>query len=316
MQAFLRQIMTGRLHATAWTALTGVVALMLAPLSFLVGMHCMSGAIVGLSTLRQGWFGGFYVAAGALVGSGAVMWWTVGSPIPALVLAFVLWLPASLMSGALRLTSSPGSVLAATAGVLACAVLGFRIIVGDPAQWWIEAWQTRLVPVSSTPDEASGMQDLLPELMRVLEAWAPVTSGIMAIGFLFLLILTLFLARWGHAVLDNPGGFGSEFRTLTMPRVVAHATLVLGVCVFFLSGPAADAATELVMLTMVLHMVQGLAVVHGVANLMGAARGWIVLLYVLLLLMPISSFVVLLLATVGFSDGWVRYRERVPARPT
>ena len=32
------------------------------------------------------------------------------------------------------------------------------------------------------------------------------------------LMLTLVLARWWHAVLDNPGGFGREFRALRVGR--------------------------------------------------------------------------------------------------
>jgi multisubunit Na+/H+ antiporter MnhG subunit len=59
-------------------------------------------------------------------------------------------------------------------------------------------------------------------------------------------------------------------------------------------------------------MLGGLAIVHGIVARRQASRGWLVLLYLLLLLVPLTApYVAMLLALAGFTDGWVRYRERI-----
>ena len=129
-------------------------------------------------------------------------------------------------------------------------------------------------------------------------------------------LLTLFLARWGHALLDNPGGFGEEFRALALPRWFAHATGVVAIVLMVSSGGVKEAAAEIAMLMLLLLMVHGLAIAHGIVKLLEAARGWLVLLYLVLLVTPLSSFLVLALAMAGLSDSWVGYRQRVHNRIT
>ena len=305
--------MSGRIHVMAWTAFTAALAL-LSPLSLFLG--CVSGAFVGLVTLRHGWQEGLYVLLGALAGTTAIVWGVSGSPAPAMVLALTLWVPAWLMSSGLRMSRSPGWVLAvagATAGVL---VLLFRLVVEDATRWWMVRWEAWLVAPEAIPGASPGGQDVLPELLRFLEGIAPYMTGIVASAFLLVVVLTLFLARWAHALLDNPGGFGEEFRSLALPRRFAQATGLAAIVLIVSSGGVKEVAVEIAIVMLLLFMVQGLAIVHGVVKLLGAARGWLVLLYLALLVTPLSSFVVLGLGMVGLSDSWVGFRQRVHNRIT
>ena len=143
MQAFLARVMLGRIHVIAWTAFTALLALLL-PLSLVLG--CVSGAFIGLATLRHGAREGLYVLLGALAGTGAVIWVLSGSPVPALVLAATLWVPAWLMAAGLRMTASPGWVLAVAGGCASGLVLMFRVVIEDPTRWWLVRWETWLTP--------------------------------------------------------------------------------------------------------------------------------------------------------------------------
>ena len=311
--------MLGRIHVIAWTAFTALLALLL-PLSLVLG--CVSGAFIGLATLRHGAREGLYVLLGALAGTGAVIWVLSGSPVPALVLAATLWVPAWLMAAGLRMTASPGWVLAVAGGCASGLVLMFRVVIEDPTRWWLVRWETWLTPPangaagSREGGAVQGPGDVVPELLQFLEGIAPYMTGIVASAFLLVVLLTLFLARWGHALLDNPGGFGEEFRALALPRWFAHATGVVAIVLMVSSGGVKEAAAEIAMLMLLLLMVHGLAIVHGIVKLLEAARGWLVLLYLVLLVTPLSSFLVLALAMAGLSDSWVGYRQRVHNRIT
>jgi hypothetical protein len=59
---------------------------------------------------------------------------------------------------------------------------------------------------------------------------------------------------------------------------------------------------------LLLFMVQGVAVVHGIVAIRAAHRGWLAAMYLLLfILMPMSLFAI---ALTGFFDHWLDYRKR------
>jgi hypothetical protein len=311
VQAFLVRAMSSRLQAVLWVTLSATFALLLAPLSLMLGLHCVSGALVGLATLRQDAREAGIVLLGATAATSAIMSVVAHSPQPALMLALMLWAPVWAMCVAVRAQVPMGVALGATGGAVILTVLAFRVSVGDPGAWWMDAWTAML---DARRAQGQLPDDIALQFLTVAKAWAPVTTGIVASGFMMLVALTLFAARWAHGAVDNPGGFGREFKDLSMPGLLSWATLALGVIVIVAPEGARDAATELVMVTVVLHTIHGLAIVHCIVAKMRAARGWLVFLYVMLLLMPLSSFVALALAVLGFSDRWGRYRERVPQR--
>ena len=65
---------------------------------------------------------------------------------------------------------------------------------------------------------------------------------------------------------------------------------------------------DLLMLIVAACAIQGVALVHGLVALRGSTRGWIIAMYVSLLLVPPAA--VLALSVAGFSDAWLDYRAR------
>jgi len=61
-------------------------------------------------------------------------------------------------------------------------------------------------------------------------------------------------------------------------------------------------------LALVVYAFQGIAVVHAVVALREAPHGWLVGMYVLLVLMPPMATTVL--AITGLTDAWLDYRRR------
>ncbi len=76
--------------------------------------------------------------------------------------------------------------------------------------------------------------------------------------------------------------------------------------------PAAVWPYDLLMLLVPLLLFQGLAVVHGVRVALGAGIGWLIALYVSLVV--ILPYVAGLVCVLGLADLWLDLRRRVARR--
>ncbi len=300
MRALAGFIMRGRSQAVMVAAVFTVLSVILAPLSYL------GAAAIGLVTLRHGPREGVLVMAGAGFAAGILTWLLLGSPMPALVLMLLLWLPVWLLSLLLKATASQGATLAA-AGLLGVLVLlGSHAAFASPEAWWRELLEQTLVPmleqseITVQPEAVAGAARLMTGLVVALT--------------LLGVLLSVLLGRWWQALLYNPGGFGKEFRALRLDRRIAIGTLVVLVVVPMARDAFGSLGIELVTLAVAVYTVQGLAVVHAIVASRGASVVWLVVLYVVLLLfVPVNIYLVLALAAGGLVDAFVDVRARLGA---
>ena len=316
MRSILDYIMRGRARVVAATVVLGFLAFVLPGLAAAIPVLVvllpfpgyLSGALLGLVVLRNGPGEGLVVVAlaSALFGAACLMLFQTLLPMALLLVTF--WGPPMLLCVVLRLTTSQGLALLAAGLLAVVAVVLFHLAVGDTAAWWRSFFDETVVRWLGGSAPSVQMDKVAP-LMQRLDLVAPVMAGIIATGFMFSSFLMTLIARWGHAVLDNPGGFGKEFRELRLDRRVAFAAMVvIGVALFaedFGGGLGRD--VFLVMTAMFLF--QGLAVVHSIVASLGVSIGWLVALYALLFITP--QPILNLLSLTGFADAWMGIRERV-----
>ena len=294
VRSVLSFVMRGRVHVITACAVCSVFSLLVFPLNY------VSGALLGLATLRNGAVEGALVLLGSTVLGGAFMYAAIETFRPAVLLALLSWIPLWLIALVLRQTRSQGVALAAGGLLLAAAIVVARLYLGDPAAWWTTVLEEFFSWLTVSSDWG-------PFIGRI----APLMTGIVAAGALLGLAVTLMIARWWHAVLDRPGGFGEEFRAFRMPRYSGYAALVLCAVAWLADGWVSDLAYEWLMILIVLFGLQGIALVHNVVKWRNASVAWLVGLYVALAIMPEpASEVVLCLALAGLSDTWVDYRRR------
>ena len=278
MRSLLTFVMRGRAHVITACAVCSVFSLVVFPLNY------VSGALLGLATLRNGAFEGALVLLGSTVLGGAFMYAAIESFRPVALLALLSWTPLWVLALVLRQTRSQGAALAAGGLLVAAVVVAVRIILGDPIAWWTNVLEEIFSWLSLSSDWG-------PFIDRI----APLMTGVVAAG----------------AVLDRPGGFGEEFRALRMPRHSGYAALVLAAVAWFADGWLSHLAYEWLMILVVLFGLQGIALVHYVVNRRNASAVWLAGLYVALAIMPQpASEVALGLALAGLTDTWVDYRRR------
>ncbi len=301
MRRFLNFVTRGRINAICASTLALLLSLAFVPASGI------SAGIVGVVTLRYGPSEGALILASTLALGAALSAFLIQSFAMVAVIGASLVLPVYVLSLVLRSTASQGTTLA-MAGVLgAFAFCTIHLLTGDPVAWWRDVLAGMLM---LGLDEAPVREQLDPALLQALEHLidqVALASYFSAWSMIFAMIAVL-LARWWHALLDNPGGFGREFRGLRMDRRVAWLTLGLGLLALFDGDMGNGLIAVLFKLTLALYVVQGLAVAHSWVAHRKASRGWLVALYVLLVLpLPVGM---LGLAVAGFSDAWLDYRAR------
>ncbi len=300
MKAFANWVMQGRMQAVIGATVPALLALLVTPLALL------SAAVVALTVLRQGPREGALVVGAALAAMAGLGGLLFQMPLATLLIGAMLWLPAGVLGGVMGRSGSLRVAIEAAAVGAALIVLLQHWLLADPAAFWGDALNAFLT--QRVDAETLAASNVAP-LVEAMAAWMP---GGVAATWLLGTVATLALARYWAALLDRPGAFGEEFRQLRFGRwllLVVPVLLVVGV---LLSGGRPGLVGHLFLVGMVVFLIQGISLAHGLVKLFGASPAWLVGLY--LLLVFIAPQGATMTAVAGYADGWVDFRARARAR--
>ena len=289
--------MRGPMQAIALLIATGVMSVILPPISVL------TGGIVALVTLRNGAKAGFQVLAGASAILGVIAFFVL--PVAGLLVALLVTIgPVWLLAIVLRSTISLSATLNAAVALGAIMVLGMHAAFPDPALWWEELLTTAFEPAMAQ-GQLSNESFNFAENIKAMSVWM---TGLVAAAMTANFIVALLMGRWMQALLYNPGGFKEEFQGLRLSRQLAIATLVALVVGLAVDGGIGSIASDLTWVFGAVFIIQGLSVVHQWVGRMSSPTIWLVVTYALLLFVPQMAVVV---ALVGLLDTWVNIRARL-----
>lgn len=300
MRALLEYLMKGR----ARVIVAAAIALIVPPFSV------VAGGLVGLSTLRYGLAQGAIVLGGSVLLAAAVTYLALGTVVPIGVYVVCTGLPVLGLGAVLRSTSSQGLTLAAAALAGGALVLGIHVLSADPVAWWQGVLEQVVIGwlhgggTQLDPRTLDALRELFAKLAPLMISLPAGTVGA-AMG-------VVLLARWWHATLDNPGGFGEEFRALRLDRRLAGPTLAIGVLAFAASQALGGLWPALLEVLLVVYAIQGVAISHALVKIREASSGWLVGIYLMLVLMPPAATTAL--AIVGLSDTALDFRARAAHR--
>ena len=320
MRALLELVVRGRIPATLIAA--GCASISLIPLLWPFGY--VSGAVLGLVTLRYGLYEGLFVLVSASVVfsvfstflienvmqarfdfPGAMMWAVV-------TMLLLSWVWTWVMAAALRGANAQGFALLVGGLVGILAILGFPLFVADSTLWWLGPID-QLVEGLSGPNLAADPQAVM-QTGELLHQIAPVMTGLVVAGAMFNAIIMLLISRWWHATMDNPGGFAREFRGLRLDRRISIASVALVLVIAYAGDVISNLGLEILGVAMVLFVFQGLALIHALVAATGVWSGWLLVMYVMVVLA--APQLLFILAATGFLDTWFDFRKRVHTRTT
>ncbi len=291
VRALAEFVMRSRLHAMGTTAVLAFVTLLLPPFGYL------TGAVVGLATLRHGPLEGILTLVGGLVLVTALNRLTGGTEAMVGVLA-LFWFPVWVVALLLRSSHSLKVAFQVSALFGVAALFLFYLVAdGNPSLWWQNALQTLL---TSGGEGAGGTEMVLdPRIADVL-------TGVLAAGFFLGLVTMVLIARGWQAMLYNPGGLKQEFLTLQLGKNSVFLGLAVMLPGMLMGEEVPTMVPDLIQIWMTLFMLQGLAVAHALLDMRKVQKGWVVGLYLVTLLTPLGFIVTM----VGVTDGWVNFRKQ------
>lgn len=283
--------MRGRLVAALSVSLASSAAF------FVPFTALLSGAILGLVTLRKGILDALTIAAISAIPVIALFQEGVGRPAIALPLISFLSLSIILVAWVLNKMQSQGAAILAAALISALFVITLRLAFHDIDLFWTE-WLGKTVKYVKGAT-VSGFSR---------EGSLQFITGLVASMLTLCTILTTLFSRWLQSRLYNPGGFSKEFYALRIPKLVAWVTIASLAAYAGLTYGEGNLLSDLLMITAIAYFFQGLATLHGATQTADLPRMWLLIAYLSLFLLP--RFTIAMLALIGLADSQLDFRLR------
>ena len=297
MKALAAYIVSGRWQEALVTAASGLLALLLLPLS------CLGAAAIALVTLHVGVLSGLQVLVLATA-SVILMYLLAGvQALVVIVMALLLWLPCWLVATVLQQTRDLGAALKAATLFGVTLLLLVYATIQEPAAAWLDVLKVLLAMVEEAGFRLEGLSD-----EQLLQEFAALMTGV-AISWLVVgIAASLLLARWWQSLLVHPGGFREEFSNLRLGNLAGMLTLGMLLVARLTQDTVSEITAQLAMIMLVPYLLTGLAIVHSLVKQAGRGYGWLAAVYLLLAFVPQTT---LLLAAGGLLDTWVDLRRRL-----
>lgn len=222
------------------------------------------------------------------------------SPTMAIYFLLVAWLPAWIAASILRTVSLAAS-LQFIAGLSLIAILVIYTFFPEMGEMWREPLT---LLVQELANQSQGQFDL-QVLQDIKELTINMIPGFLASSVLFGTMISLFLARWWQAVIQNPGGFGKEFQALNLGKVAAMIAIAIVMAAQLMSSALWYA---MLLIILALYLTQATAILHSVFNGKRLNKFWLYPIYLAMLLLPEAAAVLIL---VGIADAWIDFRGRL-----
>lgn len=217
------------------------------------------------------------------------LWFVVGYAV------LVFGLPL-LLGGLLRRYGSLNLIFQLT---LVISLLGLGLVftvLSAPTQIWVQLLNQAFAALSKAGLEMDA--SLVERLAQSM--WGAFVAVLVLVN-----LSAVLLARWWQSLLHEPGAFGREFRELRSGMVVGGLLVFLTMGSLFIDSAWLNSMAWVAMMGLAL---QGLAAAHRRKAEGQMQRGWLVAIYVMLIV-PLFSFItVALLAGLGLVDFWRRMR--------
>lgn len=293
MIALANFIMRGPLQAYGVAVIAAILAIFFSPIGVLAGI------VIALITLRVGVVEGAKTMAAAAITHLVLTFLMSGSYAPGLVVIIEFMIPVWVIALVLRNTNSLGAALQATALIAGAGLIFAHLMIGDLAQWWLNLFNEVAGPMLK---EAGVNYNV-----ETIEQMTQMITMLLAMFAAILWYGQVLIARWLQSALYYPGQFQKDFHRLTLPKPVAWATFGVATLSLFMNEWSGGLLGNLFGLLTVILMFQGIAIIHYAVTVKQASNGWLIGMYILLLVFPQA---VLVLAIIGMADSFSDFRSR------
>ncbi len=292
MLAIARYALKSPFHATTVVSILSILSL------FIPLVSILSGAIVGLIILTQGLYSGARALLISIAGITVFSFLITQSPVLGISLGLMQWLPIVVLAEILRRTRSLAFTLVAGMVIAMIMAVAQYVLWPDMDKLWTEYVQQVFQSIAAEQQSSPEMDQLQAGMQNLVRWMIIVLVAVMYCMF----IATLLVSRWFQARIADSEGFREEFYHLKLGRGAAIAVVLMAVISMFFKQ---DFLLAVLMVMVATFLYQGLAIAHSwLGN--GKGKGWLVLLYVLMLIFP---QIMAATAFLGVIDNWTDLRS-------
>lgn len=287
-------IMSGRLQAMGFILLMTALSIILPPFML------FSMAAIGLVSLRLGWQQGVAVGIVGVLGFALTGLLASSAFKASLVVAAIQLLPLALFGHILTKTVSWQRVMQLILGISVSGIAIFYTLVPDVSAFWESLLSSLLQPAI----DAKQMKPA--DLEQLIDATATWLVGGVAASLVTVWLLALFMARHWQAMLYHPGGFGEEFRAIRIGKATALFVLI-AIAVFAVTQN--ELAGNLLVPAMMLFFFHALGLMHGLVRQMNMHTGWLIGMYVFIVLT--FQLAIIILISFALIDSFADFRSKL-----
>jgi len=289
MVGIARHALKSPFHAFTVVGLLAVLSLIIPFVSLL------SGAIVSLLILTQGFQAGVRVVGLSVLALSAMTWVSAGTPLVGLMIGIVQWLPMIVFAEVLRRTQSLSLVIIVSMLLGSIAVILQFYLWPDLDQFW----RSMIEEVFNQSKQSDQYKEIETAIEQVVHWMVLMFIAAMMATY----VSTLMIGRWFQAKLLESDGYKKEFYEIKLGKTTALISIVI-IALSTIAG-----LDWLIGVAIVLgfgFLFQGLAVAH--ARIDRTAKKGLLngLFYFLLFIFPHA---VVLTAGVGIIDNWLNLRK-------
>ena len=261
--------------------------------------YLISGSVVALITLRKGMAFGLQTIIGSLL---VLQLFSLLAGLPlslSLAYALVIWLPVWLSSTSLRLSELQGLLLLTAALLAISLIVVTYLVVDDVAAWWKE-WLNIMLEKAVPPDELVRYQDALKPAAQLINA-------MMIVGLMLNIIMSVLCGRWWQSRLFNEGAFRREFYALRLPVMMLPVSGLIVILMFIVPAPWHGMLRDILIVMIFMYLIQGISSVHRNVGKYKLSTGWLIAMYVMLIVLPQIG---LFISCLGMTDIYLNWRRK------
>ena len=138
-----------------------------------------------------------------------------------------------------------------------------------------------------------------------LNSWRELFFSLIVAIIFIQLVISLFLSVWWYSLIKKENVFFHQFKALRLGKYLGFpATLLL----FFSIFSDTIIVDSFFALILIAFCIQGIALVHDYGSSINLHPAILALMYILLVT-PLTGFVILLLSLIGLVDNWINLRS-------
>jgi len=293
MRFLIQYVINNRHQAILVMAVFGAVSI------FFIPFAVLSAAVGALVTLRKSPQEGMLVFIFSAIIILFVQSFVIPRPGLEIPMALFLYLPVGLSARVLHRLASQGESLVVITTCCALLAIGIQLYTGDAVSWW-EQW-LEIATHSIDGATIEGFEE---------DGSLFIINGLVAVMLGLTSMMALLLGRYLQSYQFNPGGFQKEFYSLTIPRPAFTGGLIILSIGYLMSDLL---IYDLLAILTMMYAFQGLAIFHFNVGKKGYSHGFLVPVYLLLMIFPQHMFTGL--AMLGMLDMMMNFRKDSKVSP-